>query len=105
MLKLQPQHTVVDAVQSLDQLDSGLIRAFMSVHEPSGLLVLPAPLEPAFADQISGGEIVRVIDLLRSFCGTVIVDTPAFFNEVVLSVIEHSDDVILVAGMDIPNIK
>jgi pilus assembly protein CpaE len=105
MLKLQPQHTVVDAVQSIEQLDSGLIRAFMSVHEPSGLLVLPAPLEPAFADQIGGAEMVRVIELLRSFCGTVIVDTPAFFNEVVLSVIEASDDVILVAGMDIPNIK
>lgn len=105
MLKLQPQHTVVDAVQAIEQLDSSLIRAFMAVHEPSGLLVLPAPLEPAFADQIGGAEIVRVIDLLRSFCGTVIVDTPAFFNEVVLSIIETSDDVVLVAGMDIPNIK
>ena len=105
MLKLQPQHTVVEAVQSIDKLDPGLIRAFMSVHEPSGLLVLPAPLEPAFADQISGSDLVRVIELLRSFCGAVIVDTPAFFNEVVLSILETSDDVVLVAGMDIPNIK
>jgi pilus assembly protein CpaE len=105
MLKLQPRHTVVEAVQNLEKLDAGLIRAFMSVHEPSGLLVLPAPLEPAFADQISGAELVRLIELLRSFCGTVVVDTPAFFNEVVLSIIEASDDVILVAGMDIPNIK
>jgi pilus assembly protein CpaE len=105
MLKLQPQHTVVEAVQAIDRLDAGLIRAYMSVHEPSGLLVLPAPLEPAFADQISGAELVRVIELLRSFCGTVIIDTPAFFNEVVLSILEASDDVILVAGMDIPNIK
>ena len=105
MLKLQPQHTVVEAVQAIDRLDAGLVRAFMSVHEPSGLLVLPAPLEPAFADQIGGSDLVRVIDLLRSFCGTVIVDTPAFFNEVVLSILETSDDVILVAGMDIPNIK
>lgn len=105
MLKLQPQHTVVDAVQSIDKLDAGLAQALMSTHAPSGLLVLPAPLEPAFADQIGGADLVRVIEVLRSFCGTVIVDTPAFFNEVVLSVIEASDDVLLVAGMDIPNIK
>ena len=28
-------------------------------HEPSGLLVLPAPLEPAFADQIGAAEMVQ----------------------------------------------
>ena len=34
-----------------------------------------------------------------------VVDTPAYFNDVVLGLIEESDDVLLVAGMDIPNIK
>ncbi len=34
-----------------------------------------------------------------------IIDTPAYFNDVVLGLIEVSDDVLLVAGMDIPNIK
>ena len=32
-------------------------------------------------------------------------DTPAYFNDVVLGMIELSDEVLLVAGMDIPNIK
>jgi pilus assembly protein CpaE len=35
----------------------------------------------------------------------VVVDTPAYFNDVVLGLLEASDDVLLVAGMDIPNIK
>ena len=43
--------------------------------------------------------------MLRTFCGYVVVDTPAYFNDVVLGLIEESDDVLLVAGMDIPNIK
>ena len=47
----------------------------------------------------------KIIRLLRSFCDYVVIDTPAYFNEVVLALIEESDDVILVAGMDIPNIK
>jgi pilus assembly protein CpaE len=47
----------------------------------------------------------HIISLLRSFCSFVVVDTPAYFNEVVLSLIEESDEVLLVAGMDIPNIK
>jgi pilus assembly protein CpaE len=43
--------------------------------------------------------------MLRTFCSFVVVDTPAYFNDVVLGLIEVSDDVLLVAGMDIPNIK
>jgi pilus assembly protein CpaE len=105
MLKLAPQHTIVDAVGSLDRLDPALLQQFLMRHEPSGLLILPAPLEPSFADQISAAEMVQVVELLRTFCGHVVVDTPAYFNEVVLGLIEESDEVLLIAGMDIPNIK
>jgi pilus assembly protein CpaE len=105
MLKLAPQHTIVDAVGSLDRLDPTLLKQFLMVHEPSGLFILPAPLEPSFADQISAAEMVQIIRVLRTFCSAVIIDTPAYFNEVVLGLIEESDEVILVAGMDIPNIK
>ncbi len=105
MLKLAPQHTIVDAVGSLDRLDSTLLQQFLMRHEPSGLLILPAPLEPSFADQISASEMVQIVELLRTFCEFVVIDTPAYFNEVVLGLIEESDEVLLIAGMDIPNIK
>lgn len=105
MLKLAPQHTIVDAVGSAERLDPTLLQQFLMRHEPSGLLILPAPLEPSFADQISAGEMVRIVELLRTFCEYVVIDTPAYFNEVVLGLIEESDEVLLIAGMDIPNIK
>lgn len=105
MLKLSPQHTIVDAVSSLDRLDASLLQNLLVVHETSGLLILPAPLEPAFADQIGAAEMIQIVEVLRRFCSHVIVDTPAYFNDVVLGMIEISDEVLLVAGMDIPNIK
>lgn len=105
MLKLAPQHTIVDAVASLDRLDTTLLQSLLTVHQPSGLHVLAAPLEPAFADQIGAAEMVKIIEILRRFCSHVIVDTPAYFNDVVLGLIEVSDEVLLVAGMDVPNIK
>ncbi|MCB0978480.1 MAG: P-loop NTPase, partial [Acidimicrobiales bacterium] len=104
MLKLAPQHTIVDAVGSFERLDVGFLESLLATHQPSGLRVLPAPLEPAFADQIDAEQMGRIIALLRTFCSYVVVDTPAYFNEVVLGLIEQSDDVLLVAGMDIPNI-
>lgn len=105
MLKLSPQHTIVDAVSSLDRLDASLLQNLLVTHESSGLLILPAPLEPAFADQIGATEMMQIVEVLRRFCSFVIVDTPAYFNDVVLGMIEVSDEVLLVAGMDIPNIK
>ena len=105
MLKLAPAHTLVDAVANADRLDEPMLRSLLTTHEPSGLLVMPAPLEPAFADQIGAAEMIQIIEGLRRFCSHVIIDTPAYFNDVVLGMIEMSDDVLLIAGMDIPNIK
>ncbi len=105
MLKLTPQHTIVDAVTAIERLDSQFLNQLLVRHEPSGVMVLPAPIEPAFADQVSASDMSRIIATLRSTFTHVIVDTPSYFNEVVLSLLEESDDILLVAGMDVPNIK
>lgn len=105
MLKLSPQHTIVDAVEAIDRLDAQLLRSLLVNHDRSSLLVLSAPLEPAFADQVSGATMTKIVQILRTFCSYVVIDTPAHFGEVVISLLEESDDILLVAGMDIPNIK
>lgn len=105
MLKLAPNHTIIDAVSALDRLDPSMLDNLLVTHEPSGLRVLPAPLEPAFADQVSAHDMTAVVEMLRTFCEYVVVDTPAYFNDVVLGLVDASDEVLLVAGMDIPNIK
>lgn len=105
MMKLAPVHTVVDAVSNIEHLDTQLLESLLATHEPSGLRVLPAPLEPAFADQISANDMITMVRTLRRFCSHVVIDTPAYLNDVVLGLVEESDDVLLVAGMDIPNIK
>src|SRR5207245_10709559 len=71
----------------------------------SGLLVRPAPLEPAFADQVRAGDMMTIVEVLRSFCSHIVIDTPAHFNDGVLSLLEESDDIVLVSALDIPNTK
>jgi len=105
MLKLTPQHTILDAVNALHRLDTQLLQSLLLRHQPSGLLVLPAPVEPAFADQVSASAMLRIVKLLQTFCQHVIVDTPADYNDVILGLLEESDDILLVTGMDIPSIK
>ncbi len=105
MLKLAPRHTIVDAVNNLSRLDHALLDELLVTHEPSKVKVLPAPLEPAIAEQITAPDVLAIVGMLREMVDWVIVDTPAYFNDVVLGLIEESDRVLLLAGMDIPNIK
>ena len=67
-------------VGSLDRMDASLLRDLLVEHSPEGLLVLPAPLEPAFADQIGAAEMVRIVETLRTFAGFVVIATPAYPN-------------------------
>src|SRR4029450_4643755 len=70
-----------------------------------GLKVLAAPFEPGYAEQVTSAHVHKIVEALRGFCGHVVIDTPSYFNEVVLGLLEQCDDLLLVAGMDIPNIK
>ncbi len=105
LLRLMVTHTVMDAVSASDRLDAQFLQSLLVRHEPSGLFVLPAPTEPSFAERVTGADMARIVDVLQSFCGYVVVDTPAALNDVVLTLVEHADDIVLVASMEIPCIK
>ena len=105
MLRLGSPHTIVDAVTASVRLDAEFLRSLLVRHEKSGLLVLPAPLEPSFAERVVGSDMLRIVEVLRSFCSYVVIDTPSQLNDVVLALLEASDDIVIVAGMEIPNIK
>jgi pilus assembly protein CpaE len=105
MMRLGASHTLAEAVTAGDRLDSQYLQSLLVRHEPSGLLVLMAPLEPSFSELVSAKDVLRIIDLLRGFCAHVVVDTQAGLNDVTLAVIEQSDETLMVASTDVPNIK
>lgn len=105
MLQLSPTHTVAEAARQSDRLDEELLRSLVCVHAGSGLLVLPAPTDPASADAVSAAAFVRILDALASFCSHVVVDTPTSFDDVVVATLESSDDIVYVTGLDIPSVK
>jgi pilus assembly protein CpaE len=105
MLHMTPHHTVADAIESIDRLDAQVLKTFLARHEGSGVFILAAPVEPAFADQVSVEDMLQIIDLLRSFAAHVVIDTPAVLNDLVVGLLEAADDIVVVGGMDIPTIK
>lgn len=105
LLGIPPHHTVVDAAAAVHQNDLDLMKRLLTTHEPSGLLVLPAPVEPSAADQVRPEDMLAIVRSLQRFCAFVIVDMPPHFDDMVLALVECADDVLIVASMDIPSIK
>jgi pilus assembly protein CpaE len=104
VMSIDPVHTIVDAARELDELDEDLMRSLLTPH-PSGLQILAAPLEPSLADEVSTQSVVRSIAMLKRMFDYVVIDTAPFLDEPVLSILERSDDVLLVVDMDLPSVK
>ncbi len=104
VLQLEPRLTVVNIVHDIDRLDEALVDSVLARH-PSGLRVLPAPLEPAYADEISLASMIDIIGVMRSMFEVVVVDTSSSFDEMLLSILERSDFVLIVVDMDLLSVK
>ncbi len=104
VLQLEPKFTVVNAAAELHRLDAALVESILATH-PSGLKVLAAPLEPAFADDITTAGLLQIIEMLRGMFDYVIVDTASLLDELLLSLLERSNQVLMVVDMDLPSVK
>jgi pilus assembly protein CpaE len=104
VLQLEPRLTVVNIVHDIDRLDEALVDSVLARHS-SGLRVLPAPLEPAYADEISLASMIDIIGVMRSMFEVVVVDTSSSFDEMLLSLLERSDLALIVVDMDLLSVK
>ena len=104
VLQLEPRFTMVNAAHELHHLDAELLDSLLTEH-PSGLKVLAAPLEPAFADDITTAGLMQMIDILRENYDYVIVDTASLLDELILSLVEKSDHIMMLVDMDLPSVK
>jgi pilus assembly protein CpaE len=104
VLQLEPKLTIVNASHELDHLDESLIESILTKH-PTGLRVLAAPLEPAFADEVSTAAMTEIINVLRPMFDYIVIDTASLLDELLLSLLERSDQVLCVVDMDLPSVK
>lgn len=104
VLQLEPRFTLVNAAHEMHHLDTQLLDSLLTDH-PSGLKVMAAPLEPAFADDISTESLINVVTLLRDTYDYVVVDTASMLDELLLSLLEKADVILQVVDMDLPSVK
>lgn len=103
-LYLDPEHTVIDAVTPSASQDSLVLKAFLTVH-PGSIYALCAPKSPADADEITPGQISRLLEQLAEEFQYVVVDTAPGLPEIGLAAMEQCTDVVWVSAMDIPSVR
>lgn len=104
LLNLQPSRTIADLVPHIDNLDAALLDDIMLTYA-SGMRVLLAPPRPDAAEIVSADHIRAVLRNLKPIYDYTVVDTSSFLDDVVLTILEISDLVLLVITPDIPTIK
>ena len=104
VLQMEPRFTMVNAAHELHHLDSEMLDSLLTEH-PSGLKVLAAPLEPAFADDITTSGLMQMIDVLQETYDYIVIDTASLLDELLLSLVEKSDDILMMVDMDLPSVK
>ena len=104
VLQVDPKHTVVNAAKEGERLDNQFLETVLATHS-SGMRVLAAPLEPAFADEVPTVTYTRILAMLKEMFDYVVVDTAPSLDERLLAILDKSDVVLFVVDMDLPSVK
>ncbi|NLP41998.1 MAG: MinD/ParA family protein [Veillonellaceae bacterium] len=103
-LNLLPQATIADLVRDIDNLDPTLINSYLTAYNEN-VKVLPAPFRPEQAETITGSHLSAILETMQTMFDYVIVDTAPMFNDTILSILDVSDQIMVVSSMDLPTIK
>jgi pilus assembly protein CpaE len=106
-LRLRPRFTISDALsrEDIDDVDlAAHIDEYVVSHD-SGVMVLPAPKDPSDADRIHPADVQRIIEAVRAKFDYVVVDTPAALTEIVLAAFDMSNQLYVMATLDLPSVR
>lgn len=106
-LRLRPQSTIVDLLQAGGETGGDLVDVFpehCEVHE-SGIAVLAAPRDPTEAQMVHPADVGRIIDAARRHFDDVIVDTPPALADTVVTAFNRSDELLVMATLDVPSVR
>jgi pilus assembly protein CpaE len=104
MMGIEPEKTIYDLVMARRELDPDALAGYVTAHQ-SGVHVLPAPLRPEDAELVTEERLGHLFAVAKESYDVVVVDTPPFFHGPVLSTLDRTDQLLLVASLDVPAIK
>lgn len=103
-LQLIPEHTIEEAVGSESSLDYSLLQKLLTRYNDN-ISVLAAPTSPDTKERIKPELVGRTLATLRKHFEYVVVDTAPGFDDQVLQAFDATDELIVLATLDVPTVK
>lgn len=103
-VQLDPLRTILDALPMAGHLDESGAASLLTRYQP-GLDMLLAPVTPGDAEKIPPRLVGELLAVLRGMYDFVVVDTPAQFNEHVLTAMDVSSQLVLLTTPDVTALK
>lgn len=103
-MNIQPRRTIAEFVQERNQWDSQLLNSYLIPHN-SGVKVLAAPLRPEDAELVTPEQVEKIISILRQSFDYIIIDSPPYISDTLLTALDTSNQILLVMSMDLPAVK
>lgn len=101
---ISPKRGIAELVQERGELDINLIEKYLFSHS-SGVQILPAPMRPEDAEIIKSEQILSILTVLRQNYDYILIDTHPAFQDITLSAMDMSNQIIMLLSMDLPAIK
>ncbi len=103
-INMQPRWTLYDAARD-GRNAPGLWDERMLLPGPAGISVLPAPVRPEQAEDVSVDVLMAAIKFAKSRAAYVVIDLDPSFSEQALAVMEVADLILMVGTLDLPSVK
>ncbi len=104
MLNLPTNTTISDLIPNIRSLDKEALDRILVEHS-SGVKVLLGPPRPELAELVTADHLRTILSQLKVHYDYVVVDTPPTFEDSVLGVLDLSDQILLLATLEMPAIK
>ncbi|MBS4025797.1 MAG: response regulator [Clostridia bacterium] len=104
MLNVLPRRTISELIQDFDNLDVEGLEQFLIDHD-SGVKILPAPNRPEYAELVEAHHVEKIIKILKKTYDYIVVDSPPFFHDTNMAALDMSDQILLIAALDLSTIK
>jgi pilus assembly protein CpaE len=105
-LNLDARSTMADLIESIDDMDTEYFVNLVSTHS-SGLKVLMGPARPELADKVMAdpGALTKLLNKVRASYDFIVVDTSLHLDELVLSLMDVANRVLLVSTSNLTSVK
>lgn len=104
VLGLEPARTIHELATSPGDIDAEKLDGYVTRHG-SSLDLLAAPGRPEEAELVPVNRIVRLLEVAREEYDVTVVDTSPFLHGPTLAALDHSDELLLLAILDVPTLK